>query len=568
MSSTPKNGTTKQTIFDIFRKHIIIIATALTQLMIISDISLSRLFIMLFSPIVNIIIDITEYINKNKTTPTIDIVQLIPNHYRRLNVSSLIKYGTYENVLYRDLSEYINYIIRNNKNTMSTTIMEINLLTNELFDDINNTNNNTNNNHNTGCITLANYEYISFYFNKTHGINAYTDTKHNTSNDIIYIQRIDSNTESINGSINTLYQYIIYGSSKMIVEYFISVCTTYTAELKQKKSSYHLYSYNSTIRSPNTNWDKYNITLRKNFSNIFLSKTMETFIPTHINHFINNEKDYAIKGQSYKTAFLFSGTPGCGKSSIAYAIANEYRRDIYRIDPEFFDNNDFSQRFRNIVNSIILIEEIDTIPLFRKRNKSDNIQYDSDYDNDSDIDHDSAYYIGNKLPPTTNNNMSGMGGTNGANGMNGINTNSVNIIDNKKSILQTSREEDRLFKLQKMLDILDGYCFLSGCIVIATTNHIDEIDPAFIRPGRIDHHFKFTHSDSYQIRNILTYFYKSWIPSDYIIEKLTNDKITPSYLINTLIMPNQSNPYNALLYHSHTYSWVTTDILQTIPHTI
>ena len=40
--------------------------------------------------------------------------------------------------------------------------------------------------------------------------------------------------------------------------------------------------------------------------------------------------------------------------------------------------------------------------------------------------------------------------------------------------------------MSRLLNILDGNIETPGRILIATTNHIDYIDPAVIRPGRFD----------------------------------------------------------------------------------
>jgi len=45
------------------------------------------------------------------------------------------------------------------------------------------------------------------------------------------------------------------------------------------------------------------------------------------------------------------------------------------------------------------------------------------------------------------------------------------------------------------LNALDGVCATSGRVLFMTTNHIDRLDPALIRPGRADRKFEFNHAD-------------------------------------------------------------------------
>lgn len=101
---------------------------------------------------------------------------------------------------------------------------------------------------------------------------------------------------------------------------------------------------------------------------------------------------------------------------------------------------------------------------------------------------------------------------------------------------QRSRE-----KLQVLLEVLDGYLYLNGCIIVMTTNHINHLDPALIRPGRMDEHFEFGYLETNQAKNIVEFFYPNeWISwGTFNIPKDT--KLTTSYLINTMILPNRRN---------------------------
>ena len=42
--------------------------------------------------------------------------------------------------------------------------------------------------------------------------------------------------------------------------------------------------------------------------------------------------------------------------------------------------------------------------------------------------------------------------------------------------------------LSTLLNCLDGYAMHEGTIIIMTSNHPEVLDPALIRPGRIDTH--------------------------------------------------------------------------------
>jgi len=62
------------------------------------------------------------------------------------------------------------------------------------------------------------------------------------------------------------------------------------------------------------------------------------------------------------------------------------------------------------------------------------------------------------------------------------------IEDIDALFMQREKTEDasRFLTFSGLLNALDGVCLRDGLIVIMTTNHIEKLDPALIRPGRID----------------------------------------------------------------------------------
>lgn len=59
-----------------------------------------------------------------------------------------------------------------------------------------------------------------------------------------------------------------------------------------------------------------------------------------------------------------------------------------------------------------------------------------------------------------------------------------------------------------MLNALDGLVSVDGIISILTTNHIEKLDPALIRGGRVDRRFEFVHPDHKQMCNLFLSFYE------------------------------------------------------------
>ena len=77
------------------------------------------------------------------------------------------------------------------------------------------------------------------------------------------------------------------------------------------------------------------------------------------------------------------------------------------------------------------------------------------------------------------------------------------LEDVKKMMMMEEKEQK--FTLSDLLEILDGMIESDGRMIVFTTNHPENLDPALLRPGRIDMIVEFTNmtrknvSDMYQV---------------------------------------------------------------------
>ncbi len=58
-----------------------------------------------------------------------------------------------------------------------------------------------------------------------------------------------------------------------------------------------------------------------------------------------------------------------------------------------------------------------------------------------------------------------------------------------------------------LLNALDGVAAAEGRILFATTNHLERLDPALIRPGRIDRQVEIGFATTEQLRRMFVRFY-------------------------------------------------------------
>ncbi len=59
-----------------------------------------------------------------------------------------------------------------------------------------------------------------------------------------------------------------------------------------------------------------------------------------------------------------------------------------------------------------------------------------------------------------------------------------------------------------LLNAVDGVAAQEGRLLFMTTNHIERLSDALIRPGRVDVRLKFTHASQEQIRDFFLNFYQ------------------------------------------------------------
>lgn len=217
--------------------------------------------------------------------------------------------------------------------------------------------------------------------------------------------------------------------------------------------------------------DRYNITSEKTMDLIFHPRKQE--LVKLVDDFTNKRGKYMIKGYPHKFGLLLHGEPGTGKTSIIRALALHTRRHIVNIQLNKIKTNDTLMKIffiRDLFpkgekavrldpkHVIFVIEDIDAIGDVVKRR-------------------DSGHRKDGKLERSLNNE---------------INDDETplfmkNALEDALNVMkaETNTHEDKL-TLAGILNIIDGIVECPDRFLIMTTNHPDALDPALIRPGRID----------------------------------------------------------------------------------
>ena len=107
----------------------------------------------------------------------------------------------------------------------------------------------------------------------------------------------------------------------------------------------------------------------------------------------------------------------------------------------------------------------------------------------------------------------------------------TSIVHNRKN---NNVSEGAKLTLDYFLNLLQGSLTRDGTIFIATTNHIEKLDPAFYRIGRFDVNIEMKRCDSYQIATIFEKFVGRHIDKE-VINKIESEKFTPAEIIFHLV---------------------------------
>ncbi|KAK1588667.1 hypothetical protein Q3G72_025704 [Acer saccharum] len=178
-------------------------------------------------------------------------------------------------------------------------------------------------------------------------------------------------------------------------------------------------------------WGCINLEHPVTFDKLAMDPEMKKMIVEDLDRFVKRKEFYKRVGKAWKRGYLLYGPPGTGKSSLIAAMANYLCFDIYDLDLATIRSN---LELRRILlstsnRSLLIIEDIDCNAGVLYRQNNSN------------------------------------GGT------------------------------DTELTLSGILNFIDG--LWSSCgderIVVFTTNHKDRIDPALLRPGRMDVHINMSY---------------------------------------------------------------------------
>lgn len=200
---------------------------------------------------------------------------------------------------------------------------------------------------------------------------------------------------------------------------------------------------------------------------VFFSGNIKNELINDVNVFKASEEWYSKMGIPYHRGYLFEGPPGTGKTSLVVGLSSFYNAKVYVLKISEMNDGNLRKAITNAAaNSFIVMEDADCMASANKRTVQ----------NEDEDEGDKSKSIGDLFGVT----------------------------------------------LSGLLNVLDGLLAPSGVMYFMTTNHIEKLDPALIRPGRIDIIKHIGIADASQKISLFKQFFPNEeIPSEHLEKEMT-----------------------------------------------
>ncbi|KAM7475029.1 hypothetical protein LguiB_022272 [Lonicera macranthoides] len=238
---------------------------------------------------------------------------------------------------------------------------------------------------------------------------------------------------------------------EMVFNSYFPFILSESKRLREQKRTLKIHTLNGDdmrrySRGDHT-WNSVSLDHPSTFETLAMDSDLKREIIEDLETFVKRREFYRRVGKAWKRGYLLYGPPGTGKSSLIAAMANYLKFDIYDLElTGIRENSELRRLLIGTANrSILVVEDIDC-----------SLNLDDDRNEEGRI-------------------------------LKALKSNQVNQA---QTVNIVRKEKEKKVTLSGLLNFIDG--LWSSCgderIIIFTTNHKERLDPALLRPGRMDMH--------------------------------------------------------------------------------
>jgi mitochondrial chaperone BCS1 len=243
----------------------------------------------------------------------------------------------------------------------------------------------------------------------------------------VWFSRTENTRERTGRRLESL-TFRTLGRNRASLEDFVA--DVVRCHIKRQGVQSYLYTYND-------GWDCMDGYSPRVLDSVVLEPGEKEHLLQDIAQFRGSQQRYQRLGVPYHRGYLFYGPPGTGKTSLVSALAAHFGLSIYALNLADFSDRSLMSAVNQVPrNSVLLFEDIDSMRGSQSRAASD---------------------FGEVQTATE-------------------------TVSTKQSVTVPNG-----ITLSGLLNVLDGFHAPNGVLFVMTTNHVEKLDPALLRPGRIDY---------------------------------------------------------------------------------